>query len=202
VTTSCTHRSYLDTDDDFATGELCGAPATHLSCDPVDSPTCAEHKCRCAKAIGVTMTDRAAKDRDSLHMWRLLAVIMLESSVSNAAALDDSELRERLLHLFRHLNDNLTATQTRCTQQLLLLRALPRLWRLLGTAMPEPQHESTQDGPMLSWFSRANDATLSFYIDGRDLVMLALKDDKATEISEPSDEQIVEAGQRLRGIGT
>lgn len=36
---------------------FCGEPATHLSCTPEkDSPTCAEHKCKCAVPIGSSPT--------------------------------------------------------------------------------------------------------------------------------------------------
>lgn len=35
-------------------GEVCGAPATHKNCHPfVGAPTCAAHKCRCAKLLPI-----------------------------------------------------------------------------------------------------------------------------------------------------
>jgi hypothetical protein len=48
---------YAVWDDDFETGKVtvgpeCGKPARWVSCMPLtDTPTCDEHKCRCAKPL-------------------------------------------------------------------------------------------------------------------------------------------------------
>jgi len=47
----CQHRRQLD-EDGFQEEEDCDKEATHVSCVPfVNTPTCEEHKCRCAKPI-------------------------------------------------------------------------------------------------------------------------------------------------------
>lgn len=42
-----------DSDSNYvATGPICGKPASFLSCMPyIRTPTCEEHKCRCAKPL-------------------------------------------------------------------------------------------------------------------------------------------------------
>jgi hypothetical protein len=51
--TSAETCEYHPDDDGFENmGPACGKPATHVSCTPyVRTPTCAEHKCRCAKLL-------------------------------------------------------------------------------------------------------------------------------------------------------
>lgn len=44
---TCQHREWLETDEHFPNGPVCGKPATHRVCDETDKVVCAEHKCRC-----------------------------------------------------------------------------------------------------------------------------------------------------------
>lgn len=44
---TCQHQEFLEGDEYFASGPYCEKPARWLACDPMDSPVCDEHKCRC-----------------------------------------------------------------------------------------------------------------------------------------------------------
>jgi hypothetical protein len=44
---------YVTDENDVRIGPACGKPATSYSCMPLrDTPTCDEHKCRCARPLG------------------------------------------------------------------------------------------------------------------------------------------------------
>lgn len=51
--TTCQDRQYLEEDEDFASGPVCGLPATHTNCDWLGKVVCATHKCRCSKKLVV-----------------------------------------------------------------------------------------------------------------------------------------------------
>jgi hypothetical protein len=42
---TCQRREWLPVDQDWATGQPCGKPASWIDCST--SPVCAEHQCRC-----------------------------------------------------------------------------------------------------------------------------------------------------------
>lgn len=134
----------------------------------------------------------------SLDAWQSWAVSML-SGMSDAERLTDDELRARVAGLLKRANDNLTSVQERCTQQLLVLRAVPRIWSVMRRFPGGPVLEHGEDGPEFTWFDLSRNACLCFFVADGKLTMLALKDNRAVETPEPSGADIAEAAERLFG---
>ena len=88
----CVHRPYLydDANDVEHYGDPCGKPATHVSCQPhVGALTCAEHKCRCAYAIGETPPSRTLEVRAPVERQRIVTWLRETGRYDNPWNLSD-----------------------------------------------------------------------------------------------------------------
>lgn len=83
----CEHREWLPDDEHFASGPLCGQPATFFDCGTTDMTVCAKHKCRCRKQI---RTRREAAELRIGSAKTRLAVALAELAEAEAvlAAMD------------------------------------------------------------------------------------------------------------------